>query len=37
MVIYKSKQKKYEGDLTIQLCRKRLCPTESVKCLVVKT
>ena len=37
MVIYKSKQKKFEGDLTIKLCRKRLCPTESVKYLVVKT
>ena len=37
MVIFKSKQKKLEGELKIKLCRKRLYPTESVKYLVVKT
>ena len=31
MVIFNSKQKKFEGDLKIKLCGKRLCPTESVK------
>ena len=31
MVIFKSKQNKFEGDLKIQLCGKRLYPTESVK------
>ena len=31
MVIFKSKQKKSEGDLEIKLCGKRLYPTESVK------
>ena len=36
MVIFKSKQKKFEGDLKIKLCGKRLYPTESVKYLVVK-
>ena len=36
MVIFKSKQKKLEGDLKIKLCGKRLYPTESVKYLVVK-
>ena len=36
MVIFKSKQKKLEGDLKIKLCGKRLYPTESVKCLGVK-
>ena len=36
MVIFKSKQKKFEGDLKIKLCGKRLFPTESVKCLGVK-
>ena len=34
--IFKSKQKKFEGDLKIKLCRKRLYPTESVKYLDVK-
>ena len=29
-VIFKSKQKKFEGDLKIKLCGKRLYPTESV-------
>ena len=33
MVIFKSKQKKFEGDLKIRLCGKRLYPTESVKIL----
>ena len=36
MVIFKSKQKKFEGDLKIILCGERLCPTESVKYLGVK-
>ena len=36
MVIFKSKQKKLEGDLKIKLCGKRLYPTESVKYLVEK-
>ena len=36
MVISKSKQKKFEGDLKIKLCGKSLCPTESVKYLGVK-
>ena len=36
MVIFKSKQKKFEGDLKIKLCGERLYPTESVKYLVVK-
>ena len=36
MVIFKSKQKKFEGDLRIKLCGKRLYPTESIKCLGVK-
>ena len=36
MVIFKSNQKKFEGDLKIKLCGKRLYPTESVKCLGVK-
>ena len=36
MVIFKSKQTKFEGDLEIKLCGKRLCPTESVKYLRVK-
>ena len=33
MVIFKSNQKKFEGDLKIKLCGKRLYPTESVKYL----
>ena len=33
MVIFKSKQKKLEGDLKIKLCCKMLCLTESVKYL----
>ena len=36
MVIFKSKQKKFECDLKIKLCGKRLYPTESVKHLGVK-
>ena len=36
MVIFKSNQKKFEGDLKLKLCGKRLYPTESVKCLGVK-
>ena len=36
MVIFKSKQKKFEGGLKIKLCSKRLYPTESVKYLGVK-
>ena len=36
MVIFKSKQKKFEGDLKIKLCGKRLYPTEGVKYLGVK-
>ena len=31
MVIFKSKQKKFEGDLKIKICGKRLYHTESVK------
>ena len=31
MVIFKSKQKKLEGDLKVKLCGKRPYPTESVK------
>ena len=31
MVIVKSKQNKFEGDLKIKFCGKRLYPTESVK------
>ena len=29
MVTFKSEQKKFEGDLKIKLCSKRLYPTES--------
>ena len=36
MVIFKSKQKKFEGDLKVRLCGKTLYPTESVKYLGVK-
>ena len=36
MVTFKSKQNKFEGDLKIKLCGKRLYPTESVKYLGVK-
>ena len=37
MVIFKSKQKKFEGDLKIKVCGKRLYPTESVKYQSVTT
>ena len=36
MLIFKSKQKKLEGDLKIKVCGKRLYPTESAKYLGVK-
>ena len=36
MVIFKSNQKKFEGDLKIKLCGKRLYPTKTVKYLGVK-
>ena len=36
MLICKSKQNKFEGDLKIKLNGKRLYPTESVKKLDVK-
>ena len=36
MVIFKSKQKKFEDDLKIKLCGKRLYPTKTVKYLGVK-
>ena len=36
MVIFKFKQKKFEGDSKIKLCGKSLYPTESVKYLGVK-
>ena len=36
LVMFKSKQKKFEGDLKIKLCSKRLYPSESVKYLGVK-
>ena len=36
MVIFKSEQKKFKGDLKARLCGKRLYPTESVKYLGVK-
>ena len=36
MVIFKSKQKKFEGNLKIKLHGKRLYPTENVKYLSVK-
>ena len=35
MAIFKSKQKKFESDLKIKLCGKRLYTTESVKYLGV--
>ena len=35
-VIFKSKQKRFEGDLKIKLCRQRLYATESVKYQGVK-
>ena len=36
MIIFEYKQKKFEGDLKVKLCGKRLYPTESVKYLSVK-
>ena len=36
MVIFKSEQNKFQGNLKIKLCGKRLYPTESVKYLGVK-
>ena len=36
MVIFKSKQKKFEGDLKPKLCGKTLYPIEYVKYLGVK-
>ena len=36
MVIFKSKQKKFEGDLKIRLCGKTLYLTQSNKYLGVK-
>ena len=36
MLIFKSKEKKFEGDLKIKLSGKRLYPTKSVKYLSVK-
>ena len=36
MVIFKSKQKKFEGDFKMKLCCKRLYLTESIKHLGVK-
>ena len=36
MVIFKSNQQKFEGDLKIKLCGKRLYPNESVEYLSVR-
>ena len=36
MITFKSKEKKFEGNLKIKLCGKRLYPTESVKYFGVK-
>ena len=36
MAIFKSWQQKFEGDLKIKLCSKRLYPSESAKYLGVK-
>ena len=36
MVIFKSKQRKFEGDLKLRLCGKRLYLTKSVKHLWIK-
>ena len=35
MAIFKSMQKKFEGDLKVKFCGKRRYPTESVKYLSV--
>ena len=37
IVIFKSKQKKFDGDLKIKLCGKRLYLTKSFKYLGVKS
>ena len=37
MGIFKSRQKKFKGDLKVRLCGKRLYPTEGVKYFGVKT
>ena len=36
IIIFKSKQRKFEIELKIKLCGKRLYPTESIKYLNVK-
>ena len=36
VIFFKSKQKKFEGDLKIKLCDKKLYPSESVKYFAVK-
>ena len=36
MVNFKSKQNKFEGNLTIKLCGKTLYPSESVEYLIVE-
>ena len=36
MIIFKQKQKKFEGNLKIKLCAKRLYLTENIKYLGVK-
>ena len=36
MVIFESKQKKFEGDLKVRVCGKIIHPTESIEYLVVK-
>ena len=36
MVIFESMQKKFEGDLKVRVCGKRLHPTESIEYLGVK-
>ena len=36
MIIFESKQKRLEGNLKINLCGKKLYPSESVKYLGVK-
>ena len=36
MVIFRSLQRKFEGDLKLKLCGKGLYPTESVKYLGAK-
>ena len=35
-MIFKSKQKKFEGDLKVRLCGKRLYPAETLRYLGVK-